>query len=98
MPTSTLNVIEFIATFKLIYLETFIMTEILNEETKIRRRKEWLANNKDKLAMYARKHYHQKVQEDPEYLSILRERVARNRKIREDRDNVIAEVLKWQSS
>ena len=43
------------------------------------KRKEWNAKNKDKLAEYARKLYHKKAQEDPDYRKKLADRVRINR-------------------
>jgi hypothetical protein len=48
-------------------------------ETKQQKRQAWNQNNKAKLAEYARKHYHRKVNEDPEYRKMLSERAKMNR-------------------
>lgn len=50
-----------------------------DKETKHQKRLEWNQMNKDKLAEYARNHYHKRVQEDPEYRHKLRDRVKVNR-------------------
>ncbi len=34
-------------------------------------RKHWVSNNKDKLALYARKQYEKRINEDPEYRTTL---------------------------
>ena len=47
--------------------------------SKQQKRKEWNAQNKDKLALYARNQYHRRVEKDPEYRKVLSERVIRNR-------------------
>ena len=47
-------------------------------------RKQWLLNNKEKLALYARKQYEKRVNEDPEYRKVLVQRtLERRRRLRE---------------
>ena len=48
-------------------------------------RKKWVLENKEKLALYARKQYHKKIEEHPEYRKVLVDKTReRRRKLREE--------------
>ena len=51
--------------------------------TQKEKRKIWLQNNKDKLAVYARNYYQKRTQAEPEYKTKLCEKEKTNKKNRE---------------
>ena len=53
--------------------------------TQKEKRKIWLQNNKDKLAVYARNYYQKRTQEDPTYKIKLCEKEKTNKKNRENK-------------
>jgi hypothetical protein len=53
--------------------------------TQKEKRKIWLQNNKDKLAIYARNYYQKRTQEDPTYKIKLCEKEKTNKKNRENK-------------
>lgn len=54
--------------------------ETANENNKTNYRQAWMMQNKDRLAEYARKQYHKKVEENPEYRKVLVERTLERRR------------------